>query len=72
MGIDVYVYILYYIYIYHVVYDIYIIWYTNYYDITKVRIFVQYAPLRWGFRTPKWEHKSGAENYFPFEFELQN
>ena len=37
-----------------------------------VRNFAQYDHLRWGFRTPKWEHKSGAENYFPFEFELQN
>ena len=34
-----------------------------------VRIFAWYGHLRWGFRTPKWEHKSGARNYFPFEIE---
>ena len=24
------------------------------------------------FRTPQWEHKSGAENYFPIDFDLAN
>ena len=35
------------------------------YEGMRVHIFVhQYAPLiRWGVRTPKWEHKSGARNY---------
>ena len=37
-----------------------------------VRNFAQYAHLRWGFRTPKWEPKSGAENYFPSDFDLAN
>ena len=42
------------------------LYYTRY---IWVRIFAWYGHLRWGFRTPKWEHKSGARNYFPFEIE---